>query len=77
MKSKEQKSKRTYARNELNVLLLKESFERDLPLFSNLIERKEGFFGEPMVQKNWTFTVVKDHETNERELFINILNKPK
>lgn len=71
MKPKEQKSKRTYARNELNQLLLKEAFERDLTLFSSLATSKEGVFGQPFIHPDWTFTVVKDADGG-RELFINI-----
>lgn len=70
MKPKEQKSKRTYSKDELNILLLTEAFERDLSLFSTLIQKKDGFFDQPMIPKDWTFTVVKDQSGN-RELFIN------
>jgi hypothetical protein len=71
VKPKEPKSKRTYNRDELNQLLLKEAFERDLTLFSSLVTRKEGLFEQPMVDRDWTFTVVKD-SNGDRELFINI-----
>lgn len=71
MKPKESKVKRTYARDELNQLLLKEAFERDLPLFVSLIQKDGGLFGQPIVGRDWTFTVVKD-PTGSRELHINI-----
>jgi hypothetical protein len=76
MKPKEVKSKRTYAHDELNILLLKEAFERDLSLFSTLVQKKEGFFEQPMVKPNWTFTVVVN-PTGSRELFINVPPKKK
>lgn len=71
MKPKEQKSKRTYSRDELNVLLLTEAFERDLSLFATLVQKREGFFEQPMVPNDWTFTVVKNPTDGSRELFIN------
>jgi hypothetical protein len=56
VKPKEQKSKRTYSKDELNQLLLKEAFERDLPLFASLLQKREGFFEQPIIQKDWTFS---------------------
>jgi hypothetical protein len=70
MKPKEEKVKRTYTRGELNILLLKEAFERDLPLFASLLQKGEGFFDRPIIGDDWTFTVVQSG--NARELFINI-----
>jgi hypothetical protein len=71
MKPKElQVRKRTYTRDELNILLLKEAFERDLSLFASLLQKKEGFFEEPFIGDGWTFTVV--HTGTTRELFINL-----
>jgi hypothetical protein len=72
VKPKEQKSKRTYARSELNILLLKEAFKRNLILFSDLIQMKEGFFNDsPMIPNNWTFTVITDSQ-GDSELFVNV-----
>jgi len=70
VKPNKQRVKQTYARDELNILLLKESFARDLNLFAKIIAQKEGFFEKPMIQPNWTFTVVKDQD-GRSELFIN------
>lgn len=64
------KTKRTYARDEINQLLLKETFERDLSLFSSLLERGEELLGGPLVEDDWSFTVVNTN--GRRELFINV-----
>jgi hypothetical protein len=72
VKPKEQKSKRTYSKDELNQLLLKEAFERDFPLFASMLQERKGFFEEQIIQKDWTFTVVKDNASGNRELFINV-----
>lgn len=74
MKPKEQKVKRTYTKDEMNLLLLKEAFERDLPLFVSLVQKSESLFGAPMIGKDWSFTVVKD-PAGARELHINVPTK--
>lgn len=71
MKPKEQKVKRTYTKDEMNLLLLKEAFERDLPLFVSLVQKSESLFGVPMIGKDWTFTVV-NNPSGTRELHINV-----
>jgi hypothetical protein len=65
-------SKRTYKRDEICILLLQEAFERDLPLFYQMVTAKEGFFGEKSPLKpDWTYTVVVD-EQGKRKLIVNI-----
>jgi hypothetical protein len=72
MKTNKQKVKTTYTREQLHVLLLKEAFRRDLPLFVELVtKRKEGLFdSSPMIPPGTTFTAVS--EDGETELFVNL-----
>lgn len=72
-KPKEQKIKRTYRKNELAILLLKEAFERDLRLFSELMLAK-GSVMDTAKTDDWTFTVVDTGKT--RELFVNVPATP-
>jgi hypothetical protein len=75
MKSKQtQPTKRTFSTNQLSILLLQEAFKRDLPLFRQLVTETSGFFGQPFVEKNWTFTVLIS-ENGERELVVNVPQK--
>jgi hypothetical protein len=75
MKSKQTKpTKRTFSTNQLSILLLQESFKRDLSLFRQLVTETSGFFGLPFVQKDWTFTVTT-LESGERELIVNVPQK--
>lgn len=75
MKNKQTKPmKRTFSANQLSILLLQEAFKRDLPLFRQLVTETSGFFGQPFVQKDWTFTV-STLETGERELIVNVPQK--
>lgn len=74
MKSKQTKPapmKRTFSVDQLPILIVQEAFKRDLPLFRQLITETSGFFGQPFVRKDWTFTVIVS-ETGERELVINV-----
>jgi hypothetical protein len=72
MKAKQtQVQKRTFSAAQLPILLLQESFKRDLSLFSRYLQEKEGFFGKPIFEKDWTFTVVTSEDGN-RELVVNV-----
>lgn len=59
--SKELKSKCTYSYDQRSVLLLKESFERDLVIFSKLLEN---------APRDWTYTVIQ--EGSHKELVVNV-----
>lgn len=65
---KEAKSKATYRTDQLMILLLKETFERDLSLFHKLVT-DTSFFGSA-IPRTWTFTVVQTG--GRKELFVNI-----
>jgi hypothetical protein len=59
MKSK--RSKVTYTDKDLLILLLKETFERDLEAFIKLL---------PKVPNDWTLTVIQE-EKGQKELIVN------
>lgn len=71
MKTQKIKSKRTYSHDDLRILLLKESFNRDLNLFKGLITATKGFFDKPWIDPTWTFTVVESME-GSKELIVNV-----
>lgn len=68
--------KRTFSVNQLPILIVQEAFKRDLPLFRQLITDVGGFFGQPFIKKDWTFTVIVS-EDGERELLINVPQQTK
>lgn len=68
--------KRTFSVNQLPILIVQEAFKRDLPLFRQLITDDGGFFGQPFIKKDWTFTVIVS-EDGERELLINVPQQTK
>lgn len=57
------KTKVTYSYEQRRVLLLKESFARDLNLFNKLLD--DGY-----TPKDWSFTVIGDGSS--RELVVNV-----
>jgi hypothetical protein len=69
-------TKRTYSHSQLPLLLVQESFKRDLPLFKTLMSDTGGFFGLPYINKDWTFTILYQ-EDGSRELVINVPQKKK
>lgn len=72
MKNKPVSTKRTYAKSELWILVLQEAFKRDLTLFHQLVNPKEGFFYDNSKALNdWTFTVVQEDGVSTL-----IVNKP-
>lgn len=64
--TKEVKSKVTYSYDQRFVLLLKESYERDLVMFTKLLDN---------VPRDWTFTVIQ--EGSRKELVVNVPAKKK
>jgi hypothetical protein len=60
------KTKATYNKDQHLVLLLKESFQRDLTMFSKLLEG---------IPRDWTLTVIQ--EGSQKELVVNIPAKKK
>lgn len=66
MSTNENKSKVTYSYEQRHVLLLKESFLRDLTYFSKLLEN---------TPKDWSLTVIQDGDS--KELVVNVPAKKK
>jgi hypothetical protein len=64
MSANETKSKVTYSYEQRHVLLLKESFSRDLDLFRKLLEN---------TPRDWSLTVIKSGDS--KELVVNIPTK--
>jgi hypothetical protein len=60
------KSKCTYSYEQRQVLLLKEAFQRDLSMFSKMLQD---------VPREWTYTVIQ--EGTNKELVVNIPVKKK
>lgn len=69
-----QVQKRTFSAAQLPILLLQESFKRDLSLFARYLQEKEGFLGKPIFKEDWTFTVVTS-EDGSSELVVNVPSK--
>lgn len=70
MKNK-QVTKRTYSKDQLSILLFQEAFERDLPLFSQLVTAPEGLFGTSKLKPDWTYTVVTEAD-GKKKLIVNV-----
>jgi len=64
--TKEIKSKVTYSYDQRSILLLKESYERDLVMFTKLLDN---------VPRDWTLTVIQGG--SRKELVVNVPAKKK